>query len=308
MTGDRPALTVVTPAFNAEQWIAGAVRSALAQEGVDVRVVVVDDGSTDGTAGVVRALADARVLLLHQPNAGQGAARNRGLAAAETAYVGFLDADDLLEPGWARAVVTELDRGATVCVTDATVIDSDGDATGSYYDELGFPGDDQPGALLRRNFVLSTAAADRAAVLRAGGFREDQRLRGVEDWALWQDLLLAGGRAVLVPERLCRYRRGHASTSSQVERMKRAEVALLRERLRTLHDPVLRDAAKQGLRALRTDRLLHRATSQAGTTYRRASLPLGRAAVLGRNRPWARTALLLALGHPDGRRRLEDMR
>jgi glycosyltransferase involved in cell wall biosynthesis len=71
---------IVVPAFNAAPWIGGAIASVIAQTHRDWMLVVVDDGSTDGTAGVVEGFADARVRLVRQANAGVSAARNRGVA------------------------------------------------------------------------------------------------------------------------------------------------------------------------------------------------------------------------------------
>lgn len=93
-----PALvSVVIPAYNAERYLAAAIHSVLAQSHADLELVVVDDGSADGTASVAAAAAadDQRVRVLTQPNAGVGAARNRGLAATAGEWVGFLDADDI---------------------------------------------------------------------------------------------------------------------------------------------------------------------------------------------------------------------
>lgn len=89
---DRPLVTVVIPAFNAEAFIAEAIESVLAQDHDSVEVVVVDDGSTDRTAAIASRYS---VTCIRQENAGQAAARNTGVAAASGSLVSFLDADDL---------------------------------------------------------------------------------------------------------------------------------------------------------------------------------------------------------------------
>jgi glycosyltransferase involved in cell wall biosynthesis len=91
-------VSVVIPAFNAERYLGPAIESVLTQTYSDLELVVVDDGSTDGTASVVEACRDSRVRLLRQSNAGVGAARNRGLEATTGSWVGFLDADDMWFP------------------------------------------------------------------------------------------------------------------------------------------------------------------------------------------------------------------
>lgn len=93
------AVDVIIPVYNAEAYVTRAVESALACP--QARVILVDDGSTDGSGAVCDALAQhhARVAVLHQENRGAAAARNAGLAAAQAEYVAFLDADDVLVPG-----------------------------------------------------------------------------------------------------------------------------------------------------------------------------------------------------------------
>ena len=90
---------IVTPAFNVAPFIAETIRSVLAQTHRDWAMVVVDDGSTDGTGDVVLGFRDPRLQLVVQPNAGVSAARNRGAAAlVDCDAMLFLDGDDVLAP------------------------------------------------------------------------------------------------------------------------------------------------------------------------------------------------------------------
>ncbi|MFS0866260.1 glycosyltransferase family 2 protein [Microbacterium sp. 179-B 1A2 NHS] len=101
----RPFVSVVIPCYNYEDYVAGAVESALSQGGVDVEVIVVDDRSTDGSATVVGAIADQddRVRLIrHTENRGAVDTFNHGLARVRGEYLVRLDADDLLTPGSLR--------------------------------------------------------------------------------------------------------------------------------------------------------------------------------------------------------------
>jgi glycosyltransferase involved in cell wall biosynthesis len=90
-------VSCIIPAFNAERYLQEALDSIFAQTYAHLEVIVVDDGSTDGTARVA-AQYGSRLRCLHQSNAGSAAARNRGLAAARGELVAFLDADDLWRP------------------------------------------------------------------------------------------------------------------------------------------------------------------------------------------------------------------
>lgn len=96
--------SVVIPLYNKGPYIGCTLQSVLAQDLRDLEVVVVDDGSSDHGPQIVAQCTDPRLRLLHQPNAGVAAARNRGIEAACGQWVCFLDADDWLDPGYLSAL------------------------------------------------------------------------------------------------------------------------------------------------------------------------------------------------------------
>lgn len=95
-----PLVSVIIPVFNGERFLREAVQSVreavhvLDRKYLDVEIIIVDDGSTDGTANVARSLPET-VRYLHQPNQGPAAARNRGIEHAQGSLIAFADADDL---------------------------------------------------------------------------------------------------------------------------------------------------------------------------------------------------------------------
>ena len=101
-------VSVVIPAWNAEQYIAETVRSVLNQSFSDFEVIVVNDGSTDGTVEAVAALSDSRIRLFSLTNCGQSAASNFGCRQARGRFLKFLDADDCLNPEHLEAQIRSI--------------------------------------------------------------------------------------------------------------------------------------------------------------------------------------------------------
>lgn len=181
------SLGVVIPTYNGARVIAEALESALRQEGPPDQVIVVDDGSTDETAQVVRQFGD-RVEYVLQPNRGPSAARNRGWGRLRTEAVAFLDADDLFLPGSLATRRALLAQGDTVWASTDGFLQ---DGTGRRWP---FSETYPPGArraegwilpdLLCRNFICTSGVIVwRDALSAAGGF--DESMRWMEDWDLW---------------------------------------------------------------------------------------------------------------------------
>ena len=96
-------ISVVIPLYNKEKQVARTLRSVLGQSFGDFEIVVVDDGSTDGSVSVVRSFDDRRIRIIGQSNDGVAAARNRGIAEARHDMIAFIDADDEWKPGYLQA-------------------------------------------------------------------------------------------------------------------------------------------------------------------------------------------------------------
>lgn len=111
-------VSVVIPAYNAAGVLSQCVSSVLSQDGVEVEVVIVDDGSADDTLAVATGFAEAdpRVRVMSKPNGGVSSARNAGLDAATGEVVVFVDADDALVPGALSSVCSRLSYGGVDCL------------------------------------------------------------------------------------------------------------------------------------------------------------------------------------------------
>ncbi len=102
-------VSVIIPVFNGERFLADAIRSASGQSYQPIQIIVVDDGSTDGTGRIAHTFAD-RITYVRQENRGPAAARNAGLRHAQGALIGFLDSDDLWAPGKVALQVDALEK------------------------------------------------------------------------------------------------------------------------------------------------------------------------------------------------------
>ncbi len=96
----RPLISIVTPVYNVEKFLPQCIDSILAQTFTDWELILVDDGSTDGSAGICDRYAekDSRIRVLHKENSGQSDSRNIGVSMARADLVGFVDSDDWIEP------------------------------------------------------------------------------------------------------------------------------------------------------------------------------------------------------------------
>jgi glycosyltransferase involved in cell wall biosynthesis len=204
-------VTVLIPAFNKEQFIAEAIESALAQTYPAIEVVVVDDGSTDATAAIVRRYGD-RVRLVTQANAGAARARNVGIRAAEGELVAFLDADDLWTVEKLATQMRILERNPEVVLVSsrADLIDANGTRLPGSTDVGRSRAYDRPrdwhrDLLVNDNIIMtSSVVARRAALLEVGGFFDQRRIVS-HDYELW--IRLSEGRSFWVSsDPLVRYR------------------------------------------------------------------------------------------------------
>jgi glycosyltransferase involved in cell wall biosynthesis len=176
-------VTVIIPAYNAERFLGVTLQSLREQTTPPARVVVVDDGSTDGTATVAEA---GGAIVIRQQQKGPAAARNRGLQAATTEFVAFLDADDWYVPDKLQRSIQALQELKAKCVaTDAWVV-RDGRMLGHKNQGRRVPSVLTTERLLRDNPVIcSSVVARRAAVEAAKGFDENPDLIATEDFDLW---------------------------------------------------------------------------------------------------------------------------
>ena len=109
----QPLVSVIIPLFNKEEYIAEAIRSVLAQTFTDYEIIIVNDGSTDGSVAALAPFRD-KVILIEQQNRGPSVARNRGIEVSKGEYIAFLDADDRWFPGKLQHQVAFLEENPEI--------------------------------------------------------------------------------------------------------------------------------------------------------------------------------------------------
>jgi glycosyltransferase involved in cell wall biosynthesis len=223
---DPDLVSVILPAYNAEKFIGRTLLSVTDQSYRNLEVIVVDDGSKDGTAAIVEEFArrDHRVRLIRQENAGVRAARNRAIANARGGFVAPIDADDL----WHRdklAVQVEALRAAppTTAVAYCWWVPIDEQDVVKENGRIPFPCQFEGNVLIEmavQNFIGngSIPLIRRSALRDIGGYDPDQSL--CSDWQLYFELA-EHGDYVLVRRALVGYRQWSGSLSSAVGSMER---------------------------------------------------------------------------------------
>jgi hypothetical protein len=225
-----PRVTFVLPVWNGEQYVGASVTSMLDQTYRDLELIVVDDGGTDASRGIIETFDDARVRIVDGPGKGLASALNTGLKAASGEFVARLDVDDIAAPDRIRQQVEYLDRHPEAVVVGSWVdlMADDGAPLGVL--RVACRQADVAAALAagRNPFLHPTIMFRRQQAVEAGLY--DARLDGVggEDAEFWQRLCKKGRGANLgVP--LVRYRLSRGAISdgfpllSSREQMRRQE-------------------------------------------------------------------------------------
>lgn len=214
-------VSVIIPTFNRAELAQEAIESVLGQTLPGVEVIVVDDGSTDGTGEALRARYGERIRYFFQENQGRSVARNLGIAAAAGRYLIFLDSDDLLLPGAAAHEAAFLDTYPEVDVvyTDGYFCDEAGHDLARLAPNR--PPHD-PDNLLKDLILSNVILACHSAMVRRTALDVleppyfDPELRGAEDENLWIRLAAAGKAFAYLDVLTCKYR-VHGSNASRYD-------------------------------------------------------------------------------------------
>jgi len=188
-------VSIIVVSYNYGRYLPTAIKSALAQSYRNIEVVVADDGSDDGSAGIASGFP---VKVLRLRHGGMAKAVDAGVRACKGAFIVILTADDALHPDFARETMAVLGKGrAAYAYTQAV-----GFGAGSFYFK---PPEFSVKTLLEKpHYMLATATMRKEAYLEAGSY--DPSLSFMEDWDFYLKLAENGGHGVLVPKPLLFYR------------------------------------------------------------------------------------------------------
>ena len=222
-------VSVLIPCYQQGALLAGAFESVLAQSYPHWQIVIVNDGSTDGTALVADALVarePSRIRCIHQRNRGQAHARQAALEQAAGHALVMLDADDRLEPAMMEQCVAALEAApkAAAAIANAWLVD-EVDHVLRQFDQARPTG--WPQVLESNPYGALAAAMVRADAVRAVGGLAFEGTPGCEDWDLWARLARCGYGFTFVDALLARYRQSAGNYSRRAEAMLDSAISLL---------------------------------------------------------------------------------
>ncbi len=215
----QPTISVIVPAYNRRETLETTLDSLLAQTYDDWRAIVVDDGSIDGTAGIVEDYGrrDERICVHRQPNGGVSQARNTGISLARSPWLFFLDADDWIVPFAFERLMAVVERDVRADAIYGGYVRVD-DAGNELQRQLPEHDTDQFALFAKTCAIAVHTCLVRTELVRAaGGF--DESLVTCEDWDLWQRVARIGARFAAIPDYIAFYRMRTGSASGGGWRM-----------------------------------------------------------------------------------------
>ncbi len=214
-----PLVSICIPSFKAAGFIDETLASIRTQTFPDWELIVVEDGSDDGTEGIVRAFArsvpQSVLFLRHDVNLGLPATRNTAISHASGEWIALIDSDDLWEPGHLAALFKRADRDDVDLVHSGVVMfDNDTGLVMGHRAPSVAALADFPRSLFVADYIIqpSSTLIRRALCRRVGGF--DPGFRYVEDREFWLRLVRCGARVAYVDQPSCRYRQ-HAGAMTR---------------------------------------------------------------------------------------------
>ncbi len=229
-------VSIIMPAYNAEKHVAESIRSVLEQTHANWELIVVDDGSTDGTPDVVREFvnSDGRIKYIFQQNGGQASARNTGIRNSSGDLIAFLDADDLWLSEKLQLQVKKMEE------TNADVISSSGFVFGEEDIEVNedalaiVPGRTEGTEMFRllyayNRLTIQSVLTRRDVLDKVQLLDESRAYQNCEDYDLWLMLAREGAVFYCLEDRLIRYRRHKSASTFEESNVLRPMIAVMKK-------------------------------------------------------------------------------
>lgn len=210
------------PAYNVENYIAASIDSVVNQTYTNWELIIVDDGSTDGTAGIINEFVekDYRIKYLYQTNARQAKARNTGIAIAQGSILAFLDSDDLWLPNKLEVTLAafDLEKYDLIFTNSYTTDDEIIDVSSIAYKQMKIANNSYYGKEALKLFIqgnkipILTVLVKKSVVLNVGSF--DIACVPAEDYDLWIRLLKSGSTFLSIANITAVYRIQQSSSTA----------------------------------------------------------------------------------------------
>lgn len=203
-------VSVIIPCYNQGQYLQEAVDSVLASTYKNIEIIVVDDGSTQGTKFLKTFVAE-KTKIIHQENQGVAQARNNGIKVANGKYILPLDSDDKIYPTYIEKAVKVIEDNNKIGIVYCGA-EFFGAVKGKWeLPEYKFPD------ILAGNLIFNTAMYKKADWELCGGYKKEM-IYGFEDWEFWINLIERGAEVYKIPEVLFLYRQHNMSRSSELSK------------------------------------------------------------------------------------------
>lgn len=209
-------VSIIITNYNYGRWVGEAIKSCLWQTVPPDEIIVVDDGSTDGSLDVIKQF-EGRIQIIAQENQGVAAARNNGIRAATKSFIVCLDADDMLDPAYISALKPSLiaDRGLGVAYPGLGFISEDGKIGSAIYKEFAWEAQAQS-RVPPPTCIPSGSMFRKSMWERCGGYR--QKYAPGEDAEFWTHGLSLGFTAEMVTAEALFWYRGHEGSASRTKK------------------------------------------------------------------------------------------
>ena len=206
-------ISIIITTYNYAQYLNQCIDSCLKQKDcpLEYEVIVIDDGSTDGTKELLEARKDVRLRAIHLSNSGIEVASNRGFDEARGRFVVRVDADDLLKPDYLSVMSDKLDSESRFIYPDYEIIDG----KGNLQDSIKLPLFSRHEIMRRGDFLATGTIYPRNLLQSLGGYNTEMRNCGLENYELILKFIQNGVEGIHVPSSLFHYRRHSCNISTK---------------------------------------------------------------------------------------------